>query len=361
MAQIMTSRERFMCALKGGEPDRVPIFDFLFSQYVFEQVIGRKPEVYNTPDAIECTRAMGLDGVWIPLGGFSGYEPKFLAENVYVDEWGTTYKKDLSIAWPIDAPVDYPIKSRDDLKNYTIPDPVAPGRLDALRQANELSRGELAILGGVQGPLTTAWLIFGAENIMISLYQDPQLLEEIFKLSNEFFIEAGKQMVEARLVDAIIVSEDLGHSSGPFFSLQHFRQHLRGYLEEMISTFVGMGVPVLLHSCGNINIFLDDLVEIGITGLHALQRTAQMDLGEIKRKYGHHISLVGNINSSVTLPYGSEDDVEREVIEAIKVAGVGGGYILASDHSLHDGICIGNIWKMINAAKKNGRYPLDFD
>ncbi len=60
-----------------------------------------------------------------------------------------------------------------------------------------------------------------------------------------------------------------------------------------------------------------------------MQRTAQMNLAEIKRKYGSKISLVGNIDSSVTLPYGTEEEVEQEVIEALRVAAPDGGYILA--------------------------------
>ena len=361
MSRSVTSRDRFLCALNGGKPDRVPIFDFLFSQSIFEQTIGRKPEAYNARDAVECTQAMGLDGVWVPFGGFSGHKPRFLTENVYVDEWGTTYKKDLTIAWPIDAPIDYPIKSRVDLEAYAPPDPTAPGRLTPLKEANEFAQGEIAILGGVQGPLTTAWLILGPEAIMLSLYDDPEFLERVFEISNGFFIEAGKRMIGAGLVDAIIVSEDLGHSSSPFFSLGHFRQHLRPYLDEMLSVFVEEGVPILLHSCGNINVFLDDLVEMGISGLHPMQRTAHMDLADIKREYGHRICLVGNIDSSVTLPYGSEEDVKREVLEALSVAGPGGGYILASDHSLHDGIPMRNIWRMVETAREYGRYPLGPD
>lgn len=102
-------------------------------------------------------------------------------------------------------------------------------------------------------------------------------------------------------------------------------------------------------------------MELGIAGLHPMQRTAHTDLAEIERRYGHRISLVGNIDSSMTLPYGSAQDVEREVIEAIQIAAPGGGYILASDHSLHDGIPMRNIWRMIETAKKRACYPLRVD
>ena len=103
----MTRQERLLTALRVQQPDRVPMFDFLFQQPMYEALIGRRPESYNGRDAVECALALNHDGVWIPFGGFSGYRPKFLRENVYQDEWGTTYQKDPA-SWPIDAPIDYP-------------------------------------------------------------------------------------------------------------------------------------------------------------------------------------------------------------------------------------------------------------
>ena len=105
----VTHRERLLAALRLEKPDRVPMFDFLFQQPMYEALIGRKPETYNAVDAMECALALEHDGVWLPFGGFSGFEPKMLDEKTYIDEWGTTYRKD-DAAWPIDAPIDYPIK-----------------------------------------------------------------------------------------------------------------------------------------------------------------------------------------------------------------------------------------------------------
>lgn len=47
----MTHRERFLAAIRLEKPDRVPMFDFLFQQPMYEVLIGRKPEVYNATDA----------------------------------------------------------------------------------------------------------------------------------------------------------------------------------------------------------------------------------------------------------------------------------------------------------------------
>jgi hypothetical protein len=91
--RLMKRKERFMAALSLQEPDRVPMFDFLFQQPMYRELIGRWPEDYNGRDAIECALALDHDGVWLPFGDASGSQPKFLADNVYVDEWGTVYQK----------------------------------------------------------------------------------------------------------------------------------------------------------------------------------------------------------------------------------------------------------------------------
>jgi uroporphyrinogen decarboxylase len=79
-----------------------------------------------------------------------------------------------------------------------------------------------------------------------------------------------------------------------------------------------------------------------------------MDLKRVKAEYGKRFCLIGNIDSSGTLPFGSPEEVRAEVRQAIADAAPGGGYILASDHSLHDGIPIANIEAMFDEGMKAG-------
>jgi len=349
----MTRRERFLMALKVQQPDRVPLFDFLFQQPLYEELIGHRPESYNGPDAVRCALALDHDGVWLPFGGFTGYRPRYLAENIYQDEWGTTYRK-TEASWPIDAPIDYPIKSRADLRGYRPPDPTLPGRTGEIEAARDMPNDDIALLGGVQGPLTTAWLLMGYENICYALYDDPGLIDDICRISNEFFREAARRSVEAGCA-GIWVSEDLGSSSSTFFSLDHYRRHFLPPLAKLVEYVDSLAVPVLLHACGYIGPYLDDLGQTKIVAVHPLQRTAGMDLRQVKEKYGRRFCLIGNIDSSRTLPYGTPEEVAAEVREAIDIAAPGGGYILASDHSLHDGIPVENILVMFRTGAEYGR------
>ncbi len=354
----MRPKDRFLTALKRQPVDRVPMFDFLFQQPLFSELIGRTPQAFNAGDAMDLTVALGLDGVWIPYGCFSGWSPEQLATNVYKDEWGTTFAKN-EASWPLDAPVAYPLTSRHDLATYTTPDPWAEGRLTDIDMAVSMNRmlgdDAVALLGGVGGPFTTTWMLLGYETICFALYDDPDFIAEVVQLAVDFALAAATRMAEAG-VDGLFVSEDLGSSAGGLLSPPHFRAFIKPALGTIIAHIKSLGLPALLHSCGCIYDYLDDVVALGIDAIHPLQRTAGMELARVKAQYGDRVCLIGNINSSTTLPYGTPAQVEEEVREAIAIAAPGSGYILASDHSLHDGIPICNILAMFEAGRKYGAY-----
>jgi uroporphyrinogen decarboxylase len=168
------------------------------------------------------------------------------------------------------------------------------------------------------------------------------MLPQIFRLSNEFNKEAARRCVAAGC-HAMWISDDLGDSSRGFLKIEYFRELYLPHLTELVEYMDALGVPVLLHSCGHVTDYLPDLAQTTIAAIHPLQRTAGMDLGWVKQRYGKRFCIIGNIDSSRTLPFGTPDDVAAEVREAIDTAAPGGGYVLASDHSLHDGISVDNI------------------
>jgi uroporphyrinogen decarboxylase len=124
----------------------------------------------------------------------------------------------------------------------------------------------------------------------------------------------------------------------------------------MIDRIKAHNLPLFFHCCGRIYDYLDDLVELGIDAIHPLQRTAGMDIELIKNKYGNRLCIIGNIDSSRTLPFGTLEEIEAETLETLRIASPGYGYILGSDHSLHDGIPVKNILHMFEVALEHGEY-----
>jgi uroporphyrinogen decarboxylase len=354
----MRPQERFLAALKRQPVDRVPLYDFLFQRPLFQEFIGRTPNAYNARDAMDLTVAMGLDGVWIPYGCFSGWSPEQLTDKIYKDEWGTTFQQD-DAAWPIDAPIAFPLQTRADLGRYTPPDPLAEGRLGEIETAVAMNAAlgdkAVAVLGGVNGPLTVSWFLIGYETLCLSLYDDPGFLHELVELTVDFDIKAINRMAKAG-VDAMILSDDYGASAQGLLRPEQFKSIYKPGLKKIADCIKANNLPVFLHCCGRVYDYLADFVEIGIDAYHPVQRTAGMDLATVKKQYGDRICLVGNVDSSRTLPFGTLDEIAAETREALRIAAPGYGYILASDHSLHDGIPVENIRHMFSVAKRCGVY-----
>jgi uroporphyrinogen decarboxylase len=113
-----------------------------------------------------------------------------------------------------------------------------------------------------------------------------------------------------------------------------------------------------MHSDGHIEPLVEDCVKAGISGLHPMERSAGMDIAKIKKLYGDRVCLLGNVDNKELLTRGTPADVEEQVKECLRAAAKGGGYCLASDHSIHDDIPNENVFAIIEAGRKYGTYPI---
>lgn len=141
----MESKERFISTLLLKHADKIPLFEFLDSQDLFEHLTGKRPKIYDIKLAVECSFELGFDAVWAPFGGIAAFTDETNAEDeTYVDEWGVTYKR-TSYSWPCDSPIAFPIKVNEDLKMLKIPDPTKLERLNDIYTALKLTNNKMAL------------------------------------------------------------------------------------------------------------------------------------------------------------------------------------------------------------------------
>ena len=118
---------------------------------------------------------------------------------------------------------------------------------------------------------------------------------------------------------------------------------------------VANGVPILFHSDGNIYEMLPDLLSLGITALNPIEPYG-MDILEIKRNFGDHLTLVGNLDVGAALSLGTPDDVRVEAKNLIDAVGRDGGLVLASSHSITRNVHPENFLAMVETAQTYGVY-----
>jgi uroporphyrinogen decarboxylase len=101
---------------------------------------------------------------------------------------------------------------------------------------------------------------------------------------------------------------------------------------------------------------MDDLLSQGMNAIHPLE-PGSMDLVELKKRYGHRVTLVGNIDIDL-LSRGTPQKIKEQVKDRIKVLGPGYGYILCSSNSITPACLPENVKAMVEALLEYGQYPL---
>ena len=110
-------------------------------------------------------------------------------------------------------------------------------------------------------------------------------------------------------------------------------------------------MSVIYHTDGAAMGFVEGLIDMGIDVLQALQFSAEgMDPRALKRRFGDRLCFEGGVSVQTTLPFGTAEDVRREVEELIAVLGKEGGYILGPSHAVQAGTPPENIVAMFDTA-----------
>jgi uroporphyrinogen-III decarboxylase len=111
-------------------------------------------------------------------------------------------------------------------------------------------------------------------------------------------------------------------------------------------------LPWIMHTDGNILPYLDDLLGLGISGIHPLEKGA-MDIRTVKRAYGGRLCLLGNVDLNL-LAAGTAVEIEEEVRCLIRDLAPGGGYIVTSGNSLTSYCLPENVMTLSRAVHRYG-------
>jgi uroporphyrinogen decarboxylase len=204
----------------------------------------------------------------------------------------------------------------------------------------------------------THYLRGGMDNLFMDYIENPGLVHELSEMILDYKIRLMQRAIDAG-ADAIVSGDDYAARKGPLMSPRHFREFVLPYLARSVAAAHAGGVPYIKHTDGNLWSILDMMVEAGIDALDPIEPIAGMDIGEVKRRYGDRLALVGNVDCTRLLPNGAPAEVEEAVKETLAKAAVGGGHILASSNSIHPAVRPENYRAMVAAARRWGRYPLD--
>lgn len=342
----MTSAERVMRALRREEPDRVPHFEWIIDRKVREAIIpGCSME--------EFTVRMGLDAI---LTG-PDFKKEKVAPGRYRNEYGVISE---DTAEEHGVPVEGPIKTMDDLRNYKAPDPHAPGRYASIERVVKAYKGKLAVGVHLNDVFSIPRALAGFETLMMAVALEPDLVRGLVDLSVDINLEMAKE-VAARGVDFVFTGDDFASAEGPFMSPASFRElFYPGYMRAM-EGFHALGLPIIKHSDGDILPLIDMMLDAPIDCLDPIDPMGGLDMGRMKADYGDRVALKGNVDCAHLLTFGTVAEVVEATKDVLRKGAEGGGLILSSSNSIHSAVKPGNYLAMWNTVRMYGQYPLAFD
>jgi uroporphyrinogen decarboxylase len=359
----MTGKERILTALDVKEPDRVPLYIHGINeapiigigkhltqglpepQFFRNMEVGDKMKLLDTLFLIH--ESFGVDG-------FTSFEigHETTVDDMHVkDDFGVTYQ--LS-EYGIPVAVDHPIKDMDALKNFTPPVPDR-SHLTLLDLAKARFANEKAIFWLMRGTFVRSWRLTGMENLMFKMFDAPDFVHEIARITMEYNLAQLEMLAEAGL-DVLVIEDDIAGANGPLISPGYFAEFVNAYNRRIVEKAHEKGLKVVRHSDGNLWKLMDTLLDTGYDGLNPLEPQADMAMKKVKDECGDKICLIGNIDCVDLLPNGTPEQVDEAVASAIKDAGAGGGLIISSSNSLHPGVNPENCIAMFESTKKHGKY-----
>jgi uroporphyrinogen-III decarboxylase len=244
------------------------------------------------------------------------------------------------------------ITTEADLSLLQLPDPYddalyAEAR-DFVRQKEAYSAWLVTRVG-----IFSTMLSMGMETFCLALHDNRPFVEAVLDRYCDWTAAVAERVCQLGF-DVFASTDDMAFKTAPFFSPTVFRELVLPRFQRVADKVT---IPWVIHSDGNVMPFLDDLIGLGIAGLHPLEQGA-MDIRAVKRDYGDRLCLLGNVDLNI-LGLGTPEDVDQEVRELIRDVGPGGGYVVTSGNSLAGYVRPENVLALSEAVQKHGRYPLD--
>ena len=167
-----------------------------------------------------------------------------------------------------------------------------------------------------------------------------------------FKIEQVREYVKLQ-PDIISVYGDIGMQNSMIIAPDIWRKYFKPKLKILIeeSRRQNKNIYWFFHSDGYIEPVIPDLIEIGVNIINPIQPEC-MDPVKIKKMYGDRITLHGTISLQKTLPFGTVEEVRKEVLFRIKKCGYNGGLILAPANVVTADVPIENILTLYNTTKE---------
>ena len=157
---------------------------------------------------------------------------------------------------------------------------------------------------------------------------EPELVSEALGRICDWQIVAANHFLKLG-VDAVRISDDYGSQRNLLMSPKTWRRVIHPHLSRLVEHYHRAGIPVALHSCGKLELIMDDLIDLGFAAFNI--QTNANDFSDFKKRYGRRFRVWGGVSTQSVLSGGTPDKVRKAVRDITDLLGNEGCLILEPD------------------------------
>ena len=303
---MLTEKENYLRVLRGEVPEWIPT-------YTFGKMPGATKEPANVivEPSILCTHRDAGGGL---------------------DHWGVEYvssKEAMGAIMPKtwDFILEDVTKWRDVIKAPSLEGIDWEDMAKKSVEKTGVNRNESALAFNLHfGYFQNLMAFMGFEEGLMALYEEPEECKALLEYMSDFYCTVCEKIIDYIKPDVFTMMDDTASWNAPFISLDMYREFFLPCYDKLAKFGRERGLPITIHNCGKCEVFIEDMVNIGVTAWDPAQ--VCNDLKGIKEKYGNKFVIMGGWGAHGRL---LDDDVtDEEIIESVEktlyTLAPGGGY-----------------------------------
>lgn len=337
---------------RSAEPERIPFFELFVDAEICEEIMGfRFAQLEGETDRYfsqltSFYKELGYD--YVPFY----FSPRF-PELTYIEGVDTaTYSRE-SRKWVNEK--NGPIQTMKDLRRADWPSVETALDYSLFECLQKHVPEGMKIIGGAAGgPFEHASFLMGVERLSISVYEDPELVDELFSRIGDVLVGAAERIASMEFVGAYCFGDDLGYKTATIFSPKLLRKFVFPWYRKIAQTVHAAGKLFILHSCGNLEAVMDDIIDAGVDAKHSFEDVI-LPVIEVKKRWGNRISIFGGIDVDF-LCHATPEEVRNRTLRTLKLCAPGGGYALGTGNTVTNYVPVKNYIAMIEAGNEFNLY-----
>lgn len=328
--------EQLKKVLRKERPDRPVLFEFFMNDNVYREVAA---EPFEHPDErvrhiVQFARifeALGYDycctsvsPYWFPRGQ-ADKKSSISLNDGYVITDRASFE-----AYPWDDPDNYDMEYLDEAEKH-------------------LPQGMKLVVSGNNGVLENVIGLVGYDNLCLLLYDDPELVGDIFEKVGSGLVRYYEKCLPYSAVGAILSNDDWGFNTQTMLSVQDLQKYVFPWQKQMCSLAHQHGKFCILHSCGKYDAIIDDIIDdMQFDARHSYE-DAIRPVEEAYEELNPRIAVLGGLDINFMVN-ASEEAIFARAKGMLERAASRGGYALGTGNSVPDYIPNSHYYALLKAA-----------